>query len=52
MTANTTAEPFGHLLRTVDPAGLGTEDTRAYSSNGDRFRLQVVPTGGSTPVNR
>ena len=26
----TTADQFGHLLRTVDPAGLGTEDTRAY----------------------
>ena len=52
MTANTTTEQFGHLVRTVDPVGLGTEDTRAYWSNGDRFRLQDVPIGGSTPVNR
>jgi len=32
MTTNTTTEQFGHLLRTVDPAGLGTEDTLARIS--------------------
>ena len=32
MTANTTAEQFGHLLRTVDPASLSTEDKLALVS--------------------
>jgi hypothetical protein len=32
MTANTTADQFAHLLRTVDPASLGTEDKLALIS--------------------